>query len=117
MASLLVHRVDVSVGCADALRVRADGQGRGSPRKAGFGGAIGVRFRRAPVGAETTWGSYLVDSAWSITAMRLRSASPSMGAVKTRAVGPPQLGQVIVSGAVPMGMRTSTHPSSAHRYV
>jgi hypothetical protein len=69
------------------------------------------------MGAETTWGSYLVASVWSITAMRLRSASPSMGGVKTRAVEPPHVGHATVSGAVPMGIRTSTHPSSTHRYV
>ncbi len=76
---------------------------------------MGVRFRRIPVGAVTTSGSYLEASAWSITAIRLRSAKPIMGAVNTRAVGPPQFGQLTVAGAVPIGMRTSTRPSASHR--
>jgi hypothetical protein len=40
-----------------------------------------------------------------------------MGAVITRAEVAPQAGQGTVAGAVPIGLRTSTGPSIAQRYV
>jgi hypothetical protein len=47
--------------------------------------------------------------------MRVGSASPSMGVVITRLDVAPQVGHGIVAGAVPIGLRTSTGPSTVQR--
>jgi len=65
---------------------------------------------------DTTAGSDLDASVWSITAMTLRLASPSMGAVNIRVASRPQLGHETVAGAVPIGQPTSMGPSRSHRY-
>jgi hypothetical protein len=104
------------------------GRGARSGQAAGFGwgqggGSLLVRgsscgAARRPRGAgtaDTTAGSLRDASARSITAMRVGSASPSMGVVITRDDVAPQLGHGIVAGAVPIGLRTSTGPSTVHR--
>jgi len=60
-------------------------------------------------------GSSRDDSVLSISAIRTGSAKPSMGDVITRFDGAPQVGHEIVPGAVPIGLRTSTGPSTVQR--
>jgi hypothetical protein len=50
-----------------------------------------------------------------MTAIRFRSANPSMGALNTLVEVSPQRGQAMVGGAVPIGSTTSIGPSGSHR--
>lgn len=104
-------------GGRDALgpggRIRL-GQGRGSLLVRGSSCGAARRPRRAG-NADTTAGSLRDASARSITAMRVGLASPSMGVVITRDDVAPQVGHGIVAGAVPIGLRTSTGPSTVQR--
>ena len=104
-----------------AVSAVSGGQARGSLLSLGSGrGAGATRCRPEPGvdgSADTTAGSNLEDSARSITSMRRRSASPSIGAVITRVDGAPQSGHEIVAGAVPIGRLTSTRPSTSQRYL
>jgi hypothetical protein len=92
----------------------ARGQGGGSLLVRGSSCGAARRPRRAGI-ADTTAGSLRDASARSITAIRVGSASPSMGVVITRDDIAPQVGHGIVAGAVPIGRRTSTGPSTVQR--
>jgi hypothetical protein len=104
--------------CFGPLDLQAGGfgwrQGGGSLLVRGSNCGEARRPRRAGT-ADTTAGSPRDASARSITAMRFGSASPSMGVVITRLDVAPQVGHRIVAGAVPIGLRTSTGPSTAQR--
>jgi hypothetical protein len=82
---------------------------RGSSRGAGLRGEVGIE--------DTTPGSHRDAAVRSSTAIRAGSARPSIGAVITRDEVAPQAGHGTVTGAVPIGLRTSTGPSIAQRYV